>query len=416
MNRPLLNQLNGKRASLEATYAQTSTTEGYHGPVNIVLFTDIATPEGVILLDKCWCYLTQGLRALCLQPGQRFGFIARVLLVRPWRRASARGPHVNVLQRQRVRLYRPTKLRKLSNPASPADQRKDNTMDMTTPLRHEVVDGISQQCMACIPALQADLSRAAAGAPLQVTGWQREIALELADRVAISRQEIEQLPGFQALRQFSEARGIALELREVVSQDELPLAAWVGVAWPLREPFPAPLPQFALYLYWGEVPQGLAADHYCREFYVENGEQTDGFLLVPADERVLELAQHGLALVLALPTLTPAQRVALQEAQQCLPCLAQRLPTIAVDVEVSLGKPGMEWNQHWGLWLTEDDLELTAGELLHGDWYSTVHLRIRPCPCTLRINTTGPAGRLSQEQKGIGERALMASLRPSPPW
>ncbi len=44
------------------------------------------------------------------------------------------------------------------------------------------------------------------------------------------------------------------------------------------------------------------------------------------------------------------------------------------------------------------------------------HIFLRPCTCTLRINTTGPAGRLSQEQKGIGERALMASPQPSPPW
>src|SRR5215813_1867183 len=53
-----------------------------------------------------------------------------------------------------------------------------------------------------------------------------------------------------------------------------------------------------------------------------------------------------------------------------------------------------------------------------GHWHSEQVFKTsssRPCPCTLRINTTGPAGRLSQEQKGIGERALMASLRPSPP-
>jgi len=43
-------------------------------------------------------------------------------------------------------------------------------------------------------------------------------------------------------------------------------------------------------------------------------------------------------------------------------------------------------------------------------------LVVWPCTCTLRITTTGPVGRLSQEQKGIGERALMASPQPSPPW
>src|SRR5438552_136049 len=37
----------------------------------------------------------------------------------------------------------------------------------------------------------------------------------------------------------------------------------------------------------------------------------------------------------------------------------------------------------------------------------------RPCTCTLRINTTGSPGRLSQEQKGLSERALIASQRPS---
>jgi len=39
----------------------------------------------------------------------------------------------------------------------------------------------------------------------------------------------------------------------------------------------------------------------------------------------------------------------------------------------------------------------------------------RPCTCTLRINTTGSPGRLSKEQKGLYERALMASQWPSRP-
>jgi class 3 adenylate cyclase len=39
-----------------------------------------------------------------------------------------------------------------------------------------------------------------------------------------------------------------------------------------------------------------------------------------------------------------------------------------------------------------------------------------PCTCTLRINTTGSPGRLSQEQKGIDEKALMASQRPAYLW
>jgi hypothetical protein len=52
--------------------------------------------------------------------------------------------------------------------------------------------------------------------------------------------------------------------------------------------------------------------------------------------------------------------------------------------------------------------EAKNGEIKQGD--------VGQCTCTLRINTIGPAGRLSQEQKGIGERALMASSQPSPPW
>jgi hypothetical protein len=39
----------------------------------------------------------------------------------------------------------------------------------------------------------------------------------------------------------------------------------------------------------------------------------------------------------------------------------------------------------------------------------------RPCTCTLRINPTSSPGRLSQEQKGLEERALMASQWPSRP-
>jgi len=35
--------------------------------------------------------------------------------------------------------------------------------------------------------------------------------------------------------------------------------------------------------------------------------------------------------------------------------------------------------------------------------------RCGPCTCTLRINTTGSPGRPSQGQKGLDERALMAS-------
>ena len=38
-----------------------------------------------------------------------------------------------------------------------------------------------------------------------------------------------------------------------------------------------------------------------------------------------------------------------------------------------------------------------------------------PCTCTLRIITTGLSGRPSQEQKGLDERTLTASQRPSPP-
>jgi hypothetical protein len=42
--------------------------------------------------------------------------------------------------------------------------------------------------------------------------------------------------------------------------------------------------------------------------------------------------------------------------------------------------------------------------------------QIGPCTCTLRIITTGLPGRPSQGQKGLDERALMASQRPSHPW
>jgi hypothetical protein len=38
-----------------------------------------------------------------------------------------------------------------------------------------------------------------------------------------------------------------------------------------------------------------------------------------------------------------------------------------------------------------------------------------PCTCTMRINTTGSLGRPSQSHKGLDERALMASQRPSHP-
>jgi hypothetical protein len=40
-------------------------------------------------------------------------------------------------------------------------------------------------------------------------------------------------------------------------------------------------------------------------------------------------------------------------------------------------------------------------------------LFVRPCTCTLRLITTGLPGRPSQEQKGLDERARMASQRPS---
>ena len=39
-----------------------------------------------------------------------------------------------------------------------------------------------------------------------------------------------------------------------------------------------------------------------------------------------------------------------------------------------------------------------------------------PCTCTLRLITTGLPGRPSQEQKGLDERARMASQRPSESW
>ncbi len=43
------------------------------------------------------------------------------------------------------------------------------------------------------------------------------------------------------------------------------------------------------------------------------------------------------------------------------------------------------------------------------------HHGLRSCPCTLRIITTGLPDRPSKGQKGLDERALTASQRPSPP-
>jgi len=109
MNNILLRQLDGQRTPLEATVTQFGVTEGYKGYIRTVLLTHITTADGTPQLDEYWCALTQGLKALRLQPGDRIAFCARVKLVRTRTRRYFRV--TSVLEGRPVTLNRPTHLR-----------------------------------------------------------------------------------------------------------------------------------------------------------------------------------------------------------------------------------------------------------------------------------------------------------------
>src|SRR5215471_1209263 len=109
MNKPLLQQLDGHRAALEATVTAFRTIDGYKGPVKTLLLTNIRTVDGTVVLDEYWCALTQGHRALRLQRGDRIAFTARVQCVP--RRAHRSFRASNVLHGRPVLLSHPTQLR-----------------------------------------------------------------------------------------------------------------------------------------------------------------------------------------------------------------------------------------------------------------------------------------------------------------
>jgi hypothetical protein len=349
-SRKLLAQLQGQRVGLEATVTDFRTVEDYKGPVHAVLLTQITLTDGTPVLKACWCALTRGHRMLRLEVNDRIAFVARIKRVSARARRSLRAR--NLLQRQPLRLSRPTHLHLILPCEAEAELRRG-------------LERASQACQTIANQLARELFLCVA--------WSDDLrfpvcakSLPAFSRYAITVDQITATPGCHALRAYCQGWGMQLDVVE-----GYPCAACLEG----EEDFDShgehreAEKEFHVRIRWGP--------HFPGAFYVACDSQEPGFCLVPEDEAILNIARQALTLVLAQPTLTPDQHLSLQAMQQCLACLAQRRPPLATNVEIVQRIPGTESMRYWGMWLTTDNLEIFSGGSVAGDTFHTPELLLQ---------------------------------------
>jgi hypothetical protein len=256
------------------------------------------------------------------------------------------------LQRRRIVLSHPTHLRLVP----PLEARA---------ARQHALEQASQQCQHIVNLLSRELFMLVAATDALIVPISEKY-LPAFPRYTIPVDLLTATPGYHALRAYCQGWGMQLDVVE-----RYPCAACLDGEddCDSHEAHREAEKEFHVRISWGPPFPG--------EFHVACDSQEPGFCLAPEDNAILNMARQALTLVLAQPTLTPDQYLGLQAMQQCLACLAQRLPTIDVSIEVTLRIPDTATMRYWGVWLTTDDLEIYSGGSVDGDTFSTTQLLVQ---------------------------------------